>query len=298
MLRRQLAYGIALIGFCFASTLGAVDAPATLRPDAAVRAEVMASFFEGVPSSIVEMTTDTFGRALSGATGLDFKLGVGTDPFDVAERIEAGQLEFGIFHGVEFAWAQRKHPDLAILVLAVDRSQPLRACLMVREDSSITGFDDLKDKDIALPKRSEKHCRVFLQHELKNVPIRTVTAPANVEVALDDLCLNKVSAAIVSARSLAFYQDLKPGCFKKLRTALHSEEFPPHVIAYHSGTPTPLSLSQLRARLAGFTKRENGRELLKLWKVQRFETPATAFVQQLTEIERAYPASDSALLNR
>jgi ABC-type phosphate/phosphonate transport system substrate-binding protein len=262
---------------------GSASAPAP------VKAAVMSTFFTDVPTEVSSMITKSFGAVVSEATGLACHFDLADDALTTAARLDKGEIHFGIFHGVEFAWAEQKHPDLAPLMLAI--GQPLRALLVVNKQSDISSAAHLAAKDVALPKKSEKHCRLFV-HSMVKTQGRAgkVVESENAEAALDALSQNKVDAAVVSARALEFYRDLKPGCCAKLKVVSESEEFPPHVIAHRPGMLDEAKVQRVRQGLAQLSQLPKGRELLKLWRVERFEAPGASFGQSLAAIHRTYPA--------
>jgi ABC-type phosphate/phosphonate transport system substrate-binding protein len=289
--RRFAPYLLCLLG------LWGAKARTQAQPAEPIRAAVVSSFFLDVPKTLAESITESFGSVLREATGMSCEVALADSPFDLASRLQAGKLDFGVFHGVEFAWVRQKHPDLIPLMVAVNKQRSLRAYLLVRKDSGIAGLADLKNKNLALPTRSAEHCRLFLEQKCQacgqvsaeEFLDKIVVAPS-VEDALDDLCGKKVQAAVVDERGLDFYKDLKPGCFARLKIAAESQPFPPHVVVYRSGTFDEATLQRLRSGLTDIPNLEEGRTLLKLWKVHAFESVPAQFAQRLIDIDKAYPA--------
>ena len=54
------------------------------------------------------------------ATGTPGRVSMASDALDLGEQLAEGKVQFGVFHGVGFAWAQEKHPTLKPLALEPD----------------------------------------------------------------------------------------------------------------------------------------------------------------------------------
>jgi ABC-type phosphate/phosphonate transport system substrate-binding protein len=267
---------------------------------AALRIGMVQSFFHDVPKVLVDIATEPFSAVVLQATGLNGKLVPGGDPFDVARRLSAGELELGVFYGFELAWVREKHPELKPLMIATNKHHQVQAFLLVRNDTDIAGFADLKGKQVSLPARSKEHCRLFLRQRAFDhgqcTPkeyFKQVVASANVEAALDDLCNGSIDAAIVDSLGLEFYKDLKPGCYKQLKVAQESELFPPAVIAYREGGLD--EAAQVRIRNGLLRAAALAPEMMKMWKIHAFETAPPDYLQSLAEILKAYPTTDPLL---
>ena len=121
------------------------------------------NFFPDMSAGLIETVTEPFVTIMHDTAGLSGKLVVGGDPFTVAQQLSGKQVQLGVFHGFEFAWIQKKHPELHPLMVAGNAKQPLRAFVLVAKDSPANTFADLKGKDLAVPKRTRQHCRYFVE---------------------------------------------------------------------------------------------------------------------------------------
>jgi ABC-type phosphate/phosphonate transport system substrate-binding protein len=271
--------------------------PAPAGGAAPLRVGMVQTFFHDLPKPMVAFVTEPFAGVMRETTGLSGELLVGGDAFTVAKQLAAGKFHLAVFHGFEFAWVQQRHPELRPLMLAVNSQRSVSAYVLVRKDSPATELADLKGTDFALPKRTREHARLFVE---RHCPEDGSCAPkdffghivssANVETALDDLCKGTVQAAVVDSIGLAFYKDLKPGCFARLRVLKESGDFPPAVIAYRSGGLSDETLGRLREGLLSAHKTERGREMMKVWALTGFVNIPADFPQVLAESLKAYPA--------
>ena len=265
-----------------------------------VRIGMVQTFFTDVPRPLVQLVTEPFGAVMKEVTGIHGELTPGGDVYTVAKKIDAGELQMGVFHGFEFAWAQHKYPDLKPLMIAVNTQREVRAFVLVRKDNDAASLADLKGKDLSLPKRSKEHCRLFIERHTGetgacdvNSFFGRVVGSANVETGMDQLCQGKVHAIVVDTIGLEFYKDLKPGCFARLKVLKQSEPFPAAVIAYREGAVDDAALAKFRSGLANAHKTELGREIMKMWKVSAFEPVPADFAQSLAEVLRTYPPPDA-----
>ncbi len=290
--------GLALAALAACLLGGALHAGNNNSNNTPIRIGMVRSFFTDVPKVFVDLVTEPFGAVMKHATQLDGKLVIGGDAFDVAKQIDDKQLQLGVFHSFEFAWVQRKHADLVPLMVAVSKSSELRALVLVKKDNNLATLADLKGKDIAVPKRTKEHCRLFLDKACGAVAPKVffgnLVASANVETAFDDLCAGKVQAALLDTLAIDFYKDLKPGLFAKLKVLAQSEPFPPAVIAYKRGTLDEATLTKFRTGLQNAHTSDIGREMMGMWKIRAFEGVPADYTRSLAEVLKAYPALEAA----
>jgi ABC-type phosphate/phosphonate transport system substrate-binding protein len=279
---------MALAAVVAASEPGAV-------PPGTVRIGLVRSLFRDLPEPMVQMMTQPFQALMQSQTGLNGTVLPCGDACDLGRRLHEGAMDLGVFHGVEFAWAQQKYPDLRPLVIAINKHRHLTAHLVVRNDSDAAGFADLKGKVVALPRRSREHCRLFLERQCQDAGgeppsfFAKVVAPANVEAALDDVVRGKVQAAVVDGVSLECYEHVKSGCFARLKLLKQSEVFPAAVVAYRQGAVDDATLTRFRDGMVSASQNGRGRDLMTMWKLTAFEDVPADYQQTLANIVRAYP---------
>ena len=170
-----------------------------------------------------------------------------------------------------------------------------RAHLLVRVDSKLGNLADLQDKTLAIPQQTREHCQLFLRRhclEYKKEPatfFAKITAPANLENALDDVVDGVVHACVVDDVGLDCYKRRKPGRFTKLRIVQSSEIFPAAVVAFRPGILDAAILQCFREGMIQANRTTAGRQLMTLWKLTGFEQVPTDYDQTLTEIVKVYP---------
>jgi len=267
--------------------------------DSTVRIGMVRTFFHDVPKPLIGFATEPFIKVMRDTTGLNGALVIGADPCAVARDLNANKLQLGVFHGHEFAWVQQKFPQLMPLTLAVHAQYPVTAYVMVPLASPAVTFADLKGKDLALPKRTKEHCRVFLERQCRgDGPCASkdyfahIVHSANVETALDDLVEGKFEATIIDSVGLDFYRQLKPGRFGKLKILAQSEAFPPAVVAYREGSLNAATIAKIQSGLGSAHKIPMGEEMMKMWKITSFEPVPGSFGQTLADCLKAYPMPD------
>ncbi|MEI7687478.1 MAG: PhnD/SsuA/transferrin family substrate-binding protein [Planctomycetota bacterium] len=266
------------------------------EPDV-VRIAMVQTLFADVPVPIVNLLTPPFKSLMKDFTGLNGQSGAGGDAYEIANGLMEGKVHLGVFHGVEYAWVSRKYPELKPLMIAVSKYHSLKAHLVVHGDCPCTEFAELKGKDLAVPFRAREHLRLFVE---KNCQVsgqcdpksyfNAVTKPANAEIALDDVLGGKSFAAVVDTLALENYAEVKPGCFKRLKTMKESDAFPTAVIVYREGTLSAATLNKFRQGMISANKSDRGRDLMSLWKLTGFEAVPADYEQRCAEIVQAYPA--------
>lgn len=294
MMRRP---GVVLGGLALALGLtllpaGAGEEP---RPPKVVRIGTIGSLFRDVPDSIGKAVTQPFAQLMEAQTGYVGQVLTIPTVDELGQQLADNQVQLGVFHGFEFAWARQKHPNLQPLVIAINKQRHLRACLVVQKDSEIAGIADLKSKTVALPRRSREHSRLFLERGCQAcgqddaMPFTQVTTPANIEVALDEVVDGVVHATVVDGVALEAYKHVKPGRFAKLKVANQSEVFPAAVVAYRLGTLDAPTLKRFRDGILNASKVPLGRQLMLMWQLTAFEPIPEDYDKTLLNIARVYP---------
>ena len=258
-----------------------------------VRIGMVNTLFRDTPQSMVMAMMRPFGAIMESQTGVRGELVAGGDAETLGAQLAAGTVQLAIFHGIEFGWAKKKHPELKPLVIAVNQNRFLSAHVVVRSDSKVVNLAELHDKSIAVPCHTREHCHLFLRRRCRDckpqVFFAKVTTPPNTEEALDDAVDGVVQATVVDGVSLDCYKRLKPGRASKLRIVQTSEVFPAAVIAYRPGTLDDATLKRFREGLINANRTILGRQMLTLWKLTAFEEVPADYDHALSEIVKAYP---------
>jgi ABC-type phosphate/phosphonate transport system substrate-binding protein len=227
-------------------------------------------------------------------TGLDSQLSVTNTAEELGKQLADGKAQFGVFHGVEFAWARQKHPALRPLVVAVT-THDLRAYLVVRSDNPASCCADLAGKTCALPPQTRAFCHLFLDRccrECGGTPqhfFARITSPASIEAALALVIEGESQATVVDAALLDWYRHRRPENFARLKTIQQSEAFPCGVIAYVPGSMDEARLSRFREGLLTAHKNSRGESILSLCQLKRFDVVPADYDEQLATIAKTYP---------
>jgi ABC-type phosphate/phosphonate transport system substrate-binding protein len=248
------------------------------------------TLFRDVPELLIPIGLRPMKDLMESQTGIPGELVPAGDAEDLARQICDDEMQFGVFHGVEFAWVRQHHPTLKPLVIAVNRYPSLRAHLIVRADSKIAAPAALQGKVVALPRMSREHCRLFLecrccpQGQEPEKYFGQVSTPFDVEDALDD---------VVDDDEVAFeaYQKSKPGRAAKLKTLEQSEPFPCAVLAYDPAHVSEKTVQVFRDGLIGAKDNPKAQSLLKANRITGFEPVPADYDQELSDISKAYPQS-------
>jgi ABC-type phosphate/phosphonate transport system substrate-binding protein len=281
-----------LAGAGLSTSAGAAD----LGDPNLVKIGMVSSLFNDVPQPIVNILMPPFKGLIKQFTGLDGDVLVGGDVYDMARQVAQDKIHLAVFHGVEFGWAQQKYPELRPLMIAINKHRTLQAHVIVAREGAVAEFADLKGKSLAIPLRTKEHCRMFVEKCCTGCGSGTqsyfseVARPLNVESALDDVLSGRYGAAVVDTVSWENYEDVKPGCHKRLKALKTSEIFPSAVIAYREGGLGEQTLTRFRTGMQSANKNERGRDLMTLWKISAFEPVPQEYTQTVADIIHAYPA--------
>jgi ABC-type phosphate/phosphonate transport system substrate-binding protein len=282
----------------FTNVAGAGERPAKQEP---VKIGMIASLFRDIPESTVAVMMQPFGAIMEAQTGVSGELVPGGDADCLGQQLAIDKVQLGVFHGIEFAWARVKYPNLRPLCIAINQEAHLRAHLLVRTDSPANTLKDLEGKVFALPRHTKEHCHLFLEKQCrayKKVPdgfFARMTTPANGEEALDDVVDGLVQGTVVDGVTLDCYKRRKPGRFVRLRDVQASEVFPAAVVAYHPGALDEATLKRFRDGMMNANRNVLGKQLLTLWQLTSFESVPEDFEQILADIVKIYPPPVKAM---
>ncbi len=237
---------------------------------------------------------DTLKSFIKEETGLDNEIVRQKDWQELAEQLAQKKLQLGVFQGYEFAWAKEKYPDLKPLAVAVNVYKYPVAYVVTRRDDPAKDFAGLKGQSLAVA-TGEGFLRLFVDRQSEANEKKAseffskVTAPDNVEDALDDLVDGKVQAVAVDRAGLEAYKRRKPGRFKQLKEVAQSKPFPPAVVAYYDSALDEATLRRFKDGLLGAAKKEKGQTLLTLFHLTGFEDVPADFDRALADARKDYP---------
>jgi ABC-type phosphate/phosphonate transport system substrate-binding protein len=257
-----------------------------------LRVGILASMGENKPPRYRDIAPWNLNQLVKEFTGFRSVTLQGLDAFTSAKQLEAKKWDLGVFQGIEFAWVQKRYPNLKPLMLAIMQDSALQAALVVRKGSGSKKFADLKGKDIAILE-SSLPCRVFADENVtgqsRNTFAKFYESP-NGNEALSDVLNGKVKAAIVDTPSLLEFQDLYPGRYKNLTILAKSRPFPPPVIVYREGALPGDLLKQFRNGMLKVSKSEKGKVALSNFGILRFQNVPADFHQTLSKLAAKYPS--------
>jgi ABC-type phosphate/phosphonate transport system substrate-binding protein len=237
----------------------------------------------------------TLRRFIKEETGLNSDITGQMSWQTIAEKLSKGELHLAFFQGYEFAWAQEKYPDLRPLTIAVNVDRYPVACVLTRRDNRAKDFAGLRNQSLCLPTTSLGFLRLFVERQSEAQGKKAenyfsgISAPDNVEDALDDVVDGNVHLAVVDGVALEAYKRRKPGRFKRLKEVTRSQPFPPGIVAYYGSVLDEATLRRFKEGLLGASRKEKGRTLLTLSKLTSFEPAPDDLERILAQTRRIYP---------
>jgi ABC-type phosphate/phosphonate transport system substrate-binding protein len=260
-----------------------------------MRIGMIDTLFSDVPQSTVLALMHPFGAIMEAQTGVSGELVPGGDVANLSQQIVDDKMQLGVFHGVEFAWARKKHPELRALAIAVNQHTYLRAILVVKTDSKASCIRDLHGKTLAMARGTREHCFLYLDRsceQCKQTPssfFAKISTPASAEEAVDDVIDGVVDGAVVDGLALDCYKRRKPGRYVKVRSAHISEPFPAAAVVYKNGAIDEATLKRFREGLMNANRSVVGRQMMTLFKLSGFEPVPKDYDHILVEIAKNYP---------
>ena len=288
---------VAVVGL----TVALSSPPAWAAEDgSAVRIGLIRSLFRDTSEPLMQVIMRPLKSLLETQTGMSGQLVAAGEAGNLAQRLKSGDCHLGIFHGFEFAWARRAIPELKPLLIAVPKEQRyLRAHLVVCAEGSVKSVADLKGKVVALPYMSREHCRLYLERRCvppDNCPVKffsRVAIPRDGTDAIDDVIAGTTAAAVIDDGDLESYRKQYPDYFAKVKVLQRSEAFPCAVIAYYPGKLSQTLLDRFRTGMLAAKDSAQGRQMMQLSRITRFEDVPDDFDKTLDDIAKAYPPPSS-----
>ncbi|MDB5309664.1 MAG: hypothetical protein JWO38_3866 [Gemmataceae bacterium] len=261
-------------------------------PQTTIKLGVLSGMFRDVPPPVVQAAAAPFRDLFKKHTSLDGDIEV-VDEYEVlAARLNEKKLQFGVFHGFEWAWVRGRYPDLQALVVTVPPKKP-QACIVVHVESNATKPAHLKGACVAVPSGTKIHSELYHTHLLGTLPAgccRPVNkATWGPEEALDAVGNGDVAAALVDTAALSAYQNNKPGAATQVKVLCQSDPFPPAVIVYRKGGVDEVTVEKIRGGLLKVKDNPQGRAFLFLWKLKGFEDVPAGYDAELHQTLKAYP---------
>jgi ABC-type phosphate/phosphonate transport system substrate-binding protein len=270
-----------------------VTGSASAQPLTEVRIEIVQGLFQDISPAMIKVLGAPLRELLRREAGVTGDVGYSADSQTLAERMKDKKCELGVFHGFEFAWAQRQNPDLVPLVVTVYPTGRPQACVVVRADSPAKALADLKDAAVTVPTGTRGHCLLYLTKQRDGLPEATAAPkqkpPVSTEDALEAVATGESPAALVDVAALAGYQNLHPGAAKRLRVLCKSDAFPQNVIAYTKGSLSDETAKKLRKALTEAHETPAGKPLMILWSIKRFGEIPAEYEKHLEAAVKAYP---------
>jgi ABC-type phosphate/phosphonate transport system substrate-binding protein len=240
--------------------------------------------------------TETLKKFIKNETGLDDEVVRLSSWRELGDMMAKGQMQIGVFQGFEFAWAQEKYPDLKPLAVAVKVYVYPVAYVVTKRDNPARDFAGLAGQSIAIPANGQRFLHLFLEHQAQaqgknlNAFFSQVASRDNTEDAIDDVVDSVVQATVVDRAALEAYKERKPGRFRQIKPAAHSQPFPPGVVAYCNHNLDEATLRRFKDGLLNAKNKERGSNMLTLFRLTGFEPVPEDFGRVLAATREAYPA--------
>lgn len=255
------------------------------------------TLFRGVPDGALKLANKPFQSLILDQTGLTGNVTNPTDAMEMAKQLDDRELQLGVFHGFEFAWAQTRYPNLEPLVVAVPNVRQTQVYLVVAAKSDVASPGDLKDKNIGLAAESKDHVLVYwdrlLETEIGGRGKCQVRKCVSAKESLYDVVDNLIQATLVDSASFLSFAAECPGAAKKLKILQKSEVFPPAVIAYRKDNLDAETLKRCRDGLNGASRNPKATFMLNLVRLEGFDITPKNYDAQLKKSLELYP--DSAI---
>ena len=249
--------------------------------------------FKDVPKAMVDAAARPFQTMIQEKAGVKGSVEVVPNYKILAEKISAGTLDIGIFHGFEYAWV-KDTPGLVPLVATLPKCGKVQACLVVHKDSNVLDPKDLKGACIVVPASSKAHCYMYLERLREKLPpgdcCPAKTPGLTPQEALSEVANERADAALVDVSSLIVLEKEAPATFRNLRVLVQSEVLPSAVVVYRKDALDPKMVARVRTGLIDCVNTGPGKLFAMFWQLKGFEDVSPAYHAHVAKSLAAYPA--------
>jgi len=261
----------------------------------AIRIAMARTFLHDQPKVFIEIAVGEFKEVMKETTGLAGDLEVKLTAEEIAARIHSKQLDYGILYAHEFAWAQKKHPDLQPFLIAATKQKDKRAHLIVHQNFTGKSIAELGGKTLDLPSGTKEYCRIYLDKVANGQKFFASVAKSGSQFeALDQVARKKADATVIDTIWLDLYKELKGPVFaKNLKVLDQSAVVPPAVIVYKPGALPKATEDRIRAGLAKAHTTTRGIALMALWHIDAFEAVPKGYGKSLEIVLKEFPPPNS-----
>lgn len=258
-----------------------------------LRIGLIKSLFAGNATSL--SAAQPVGEMLGAQIGVRLEFVVCEDHEDMAKKLQKGEVQLGVIHGIEYAWAKMAAPELQPLGLALNQNIKLKAVLLVRNEDSAGSVADLCGCELLQPKKSYLHNGLFLNKLLLDAGKAPVgyfkqgKICHSTDALLDNLVDGVGRSALLDSAAWAVYQDRKPGRANKLRVLAESCDFPTAAILYKPGMMDANQEKSVRQGFLSIHEKPMGQQMLLFWRLQRFVPVTEEYNQLCKDILKDYP---------
>jgi ABC-type phosphate/phosphonate transport system substrate-binding protein len=252
---------------------------------------MMASLFDESDEKTIFAQMQPFVDLVRKQSGLVGEFSVIKSPEQMAAELKSGKLAMGVVLGLDYAWMRESCPDAVPFLIAVNETPTVRACLLVAKDSPAKSVLDLKGKTLALPAKSPRFTKFYLEHDAKDElgKFFQVKQQTNTDAAIEAVVEHEADVTLVTSTALEVYRDRKPGRFNRLKVLDQSMEFPTGAMIYIPGKIPDATVKKFRDAMLTAHETREGRQTLTLWKLTGFQAPPKDFVRQVDELGKKYP---------
>jgi|GEM_PF-695560 len=296
LFRLVIVSGVACLALLDSQVAYAADEPLD------VKIGLVQGLFRDVQPVMMKAMAKPFREVMAKQTGCDCDVEICTDALCLAQQLKDKKLHLGVFHGFEFAWAQKKCPELVPLIITIPHSRKVQAYIVVHTDSELKKLSDLEGEVVMIPRGAKSHSLAFLEKARDGFAKNIATPKTDTKLTTED-CLNgvvrgEIVAALVDSASLEGYQALQPGAFKQLKMLRQSEAFPAAVVAYHKDVLTAQQAQAIRTGMLDAHKNTTGKMLMMMWNLKGFEEAPATYQNELDAILKSYPVPEKTPLDK
>lgn len=262
-----------------------------------LKVAITRNFFTNFPERIIKMVMQPFPEIVKKQTNLPGSIDLCAKSTDLADQLAKGECHLAVFNSHEFLWARAKNPNLKPLMLAENKTTPLKAYLVVNKADEIKNISDLEKKEVCVPGNSRPFAETFLNYQCckpGKAPKEfygSVRKTDDAEEALDSLSDGKTQAVLVEKAAWDRYLKRKPTMAANLDVLKESEDFIPAVIAYIPNNMPDGWSDIFRKGMISANDNPATSKLMMLVKISSFLEVPENFEARAAEMLKRYPPS-------
>ena len=229
--------------------------------------------FVNIPKNDMKIAVQVLAKKVAGKTFGSVDSHIYDSISDVENDLKAKKLDGLAITPDEFIHLRQRASIEPAMLTVAGSSHEIELLLLVRKDSGINGFEELKGRVITLPLRNAQYgaiYRIWVETLVMkeggaiDTFFASITEADSVSKAIMPVFFRKVAACVVTKQAFAVSSELNPQLSRELKVVAQIGKLAGGIIVFRKDL-SDASKERMRQGLLDLEKNQEGRQLLMLF---------------------------------